>query len=619
VIEIIMTSSFLILIILVVRTLFKGKISARMQYVLWLLVAIRLLIPVNIIESDFSILNFTVSRSEAQAFLGEELNDSKYNIIVESPVSSLEKSDTSSQVSFSNDNNRELTKILSSAKQQNFVLFSIWVIGFFIFSSVFLVINLIYWRNLKRERIFLPEIKENLPVYLVNHASSPCLFGLFFPKIYVTQLALEENRLRYVLAHEMQHYRNLDYIWSMVRAICLAVYWFNPFVWIAAIASKQDCELACDEDTIRSLGEQERISYGRALVDLAVISNTTAKLGCIAVTMNGNNHWFKERIIRISKKPKILVRNIVILFVVLLIAMCSTFTGPKRMMGKEREDTSYIYGNSFRRYFSEGLAAQIKEDNDGYKVGYIDKEGKEVIPFIYGEDSRSFSEGLAAVEREHKLGYINEDGKEIINFVYDDARNFNGGLAAVKKEDKWGYIDQTGKEIIHFTYDYGWAFSEGVAAVEKDNKWGYIDKTGKEIIPFIYDDAAEFNEELAPVKKGDKYGFIDKTGKEVIPFIYDYARVFSDGLAGVEKSGKWGFIDKTGNETIPFIYENVRQFSEGLTPVQKNSKWGYIDKTGKEVIPFIYEDAEHFSENLAIVCNDGKPQYIRLPEEIAKE
>ena len=336
VIEMIITSSFLILIILIVRKLFKGKISARMQYALWILVALRLLVPVDIIKSDFSILNFTTNRSEAQAFSEKEINDSKHSIIVESPVSSFKKSTPKSQASFSDDNNKESTEFLASAKNQKLILFSVWLIGFLIFSSTFLVINLIYWKNLKRERIILlePDIKEKLPVYLVNNISSPCLFGLFAPKIYITQEALKENRLRYVLAHEMQHYRNLDYLWSIVREICIAIYWFNPFVWIAAIVSKQDCELACDEGTIKALGEQERINYGRSLVELAGISNTSLKLGCIAVTMNSNKHWFKERIIRISKKPKILVRNISILLVAIVIIIGSTFTGAKRSGGK---------------------------------------------------------------------------------------------------------------------------------------------------------------------------------------------------------------------------------------------------------------------------------------------
>lgn len=80
-----------------------------------------------------------------------------------------------------------------------------------------------------------------LPVYLVEGLSSPCLFGLFRPAIYLTPEAVEnETVLRHVLAHEATHYAHKDHIWSALRCTALALHWYNPLVWLAVSLSKAD-------------------------------------------------------------------------------------------------------------------------------------------------------------------------------------------------------------------------------------------------------------------------------------------------------------------------------------------------------------------------------------------
>ena len=69
---------------------------------------------------------------------------------------------------------------------------------------------------------------------------------------------------RYALAHELTHYRHLDHIWSLVRLVCLALWWFHPLVWAAAWLSRRDGELACDEGVLERLGSEHRLPYGRA-------------------------------------------------------------------------------------------------------------------------------------------------------------------------------------------------------------------------------------------------------------------------------------------------------------------------------------------------------------------
>lgn len=72
--------------------------------------------------------------------------------------------------------------------------------------------------------------------------------------------------LRHTVEHEITHFRHGDHFWSALRSVCIALHWYNPLVWWAAILSRNDAELACDEGTIRRIGEDARAEYGRTLI-----------------------------------------------------------------------------------------------------------------------------------------------------------------------------------------------------------------------------------------------------------------------------------------------------------------------------------------------------------------
>lgn len=103
-----------------------------------------------------------------------------------------------------------------------------------------------------------------------------------------------------------------------------------------------------------------------------------------------------------------------------------------------------------------------------------------VFTFQYVNTFKKFSEGLAAIERDGKQGYINKEGKNVIPCRYESAHNFSEGLAAKEWSGKWGFVDKTGKEVIPCIYKDVGDFSEGYAQVQRtwDGQWGFIDKNG---------------------------------------------------------------------------------------------------------------------------------------------
>ena len=251
--------------------------------------------------------------------------------------------------------------------------------------------------------------------------------------------------------------------------------------------------------------------------------------------------------------------------------------------------------------FSEGLANVKREGLNGF----IDTEGKEVIPCIY-DNVDEFSEGLAAVEKNGAWGFVDTEGKEVIPCIYDNVDEFSEGLAAVEKNGAWGFVDTEGKEVIPCIYDNVDEFSEGLAAIEKNGAWGYINKRGKDVIPCIFSIAGSFSEGYSSVRKDGFFGVIDKNGKEILPFLFDNVGPFIEGVMYISKAWKYGFINGKGDEIIPCVYDEVGSFNNGFAPVRNRFKWGMINKKGKEIVPCNYEEIEYCVEHLVKVKKDGK-------------
>lgn len=158
--------------------------------------------------------------------------------------------------------------------------------------------------------------------------------------------------------------------------------------------------------------------------------------------------------------------------------------------------------------------------------------------------------GLSLVGKGDKHGFVNKEGKLIVPLIYDEALTFSEGMAAVKANGKWGFIDSTGKEIVSLKYTDAMSFHDGFAVVSDGNKYGYIDKSGKIIIALQYDNARSFSEGLAPVMNSKmRWGYIDISNKIVIPYRFVMGDMFDEGLARVmDTGGTMYYIDKSGKK-----------------------------------------------------------------------
>ncbi len=309
--EILISSSVLIVVLTLLRVILRGRIRARVQYALWVLVALRLLVPVSLFSAP-------VSAAAVAAPLEKQIEaySSERRVTVEYPVTMGRAPDTGEVVH----------AVARDSVEPLDVLRWVWYGGMALTGAWFCYVNLrMAWR-LRRNREIL-SVDSPLPVYVAQGLASPCLFGLVKPAIYLTeQAASDGEQARQVVAHELTHRRQGDHIWALVRGVCLVVWWFDPLVWLAAALSRRDCELSCDEGTVKALGEDRRYDYGRTLLALATVKPGAATLLCAATTMTGGKSALAERI-RSLAKPKNSVPLCIAALMLALIAAGCAFTG----------------------------------------------------------------------------------------------------------------------------------------------------------------------------------------------------------------------------------------------------------------------------------------------------
>ena len=334
--EILLTSSALILALLALRQLFRRTVSRRMQYALWLLVLVRLLVPVNIGTLAHNVLSAAApvqavveerldtpvlyvqdgtERRPAQLLPGKESQGEPL-----SPPSDAAQSAPADEYSIVTPTYRTVT--LSEA------LTYAWYAGMAGVGAWFLFTNLRFARALRKARTPYRVEGCRYPVYLVSALPSPCLFGVLRPAVYLNEKALQSpDALRFVLAHEQTHARHLDPLWSLLRGVCLTVYWFDPLVWLAAVLSREDCELACDEGTLRALGADERAAYGKALLALVPVCDKPQNPLLGATTMTSGKRSLKERITRIAENRQAKAAAVFAVVALAALVCAVSFTG----------------------------------------------------------------------------------------------------------------------------------------------------------------------------------------------------------------------------------------------------------------------------------------------------
>lgn len=242
VLEISWQAGLIALAVMAVRPLLR-RAPRRAVCMLWLLVALRLLLPARLtVESPVSLQQ--PESPPIQAY--QELRQQE-KVYVSTPP-------------------EQRPEMAGPAAAQGFALLdqlpAIWLTGVGCM-ALYMALSLLRMRWRLRAA---PRIQDN--VYRCTDWSTPFVLGVLAPRIYVPETVSEQD-FPQVLAHERCHIRRWDHVWKPLAFLLLAVNWFNPVLWAAYVLLGRDMERACDEMVLKNATPAQRAAYSRALVACA--------------------------------------------------------------------------------------------------------------------------------------------------------------------------------------------------------------------------------------------------------------------------------------------------------------------------------------------------------------
>ncbi len=347
--EYLVTLSLLIMILLVVRGLFRKSISPTVMYALWLVVVVRLCLPFSLfqVEVDLPAWQETIPQ-EQQGHQGAadpgidpdtitpptsgapSMPDTPSVIIPTTPslpsvptVPAIPENPTvpgeDSLPDIPHIPDVPVTPEVPPAPPAPIdwmrVAVTVWIAGSSVLALWFAVTGIVYHHRLITHRTLYKTLRKT-KVYLTEDESAPCLAGVV-PAIYIPPVEMDEDARAFIVLHEYMHLRHGDHVWALVRILALIVHWWNPLVWAAVILSKRDAELACDHAVAAQLNRENRLEYARILLDTIPQKHRYA-VGLGSAPM-------KERILRLTKTQKNRILCVVLAVIITAAAVGCSF------------------------------------------------------------------------------------------------------------------------------------------------------------------------------------------------------------------------------------------------------------------------------------------------------
>ena len=281
----------LILFIVVIRALAIHRLPKTTFLALWMIAALRLLLP-------FSIpLTFNIH-------IGLDVFSDVVQELPSGNIASTLPGDSPPSYDIG-------TAVPSPATEHISTFEILWLVGVLLLAIYF---SISYFRSMRKFRMSIPDNTPYIQNWLAAHQisrplavrssdliSSPLTYGILRPVILLPK-QLDRNdpvALKYVLTHEYVHIRRFDAITKILFAAVLCIHWFNPLVWVMYVLANRDIELSCDAWVIRMMGEKNRSSYALMLIKMEERRN-----GMSALWNHFGKNAISERIEAIMKFKK---------------------------------------------------------------------------------------------------------------------------------------------------------------------------------------------------------------------------------------------------------------------------------------------------------------------------
>lgn len=367
-----------------VTKLFHNKIERRWRYAVWIALALRMLIPV-----DLSLPQplYTLPLPSETPQISFRTSAGGENSITAADVSAV---------------NQELTMPLEATVQKAAVRMDwskfwrllpwIWLTGalawIFWFSAVYFHQRRQWmrwsyrpngaqlWKNLHRVQNDL-RIQQKIEIRICKKIHSPVMMGLFHPKLMMPEGTYTEKELRYIFCHELFHLKRRDLWIKYLMVLVRAIHWFNPLVLLMCRGMDEDIEILCDAQVVKKMNQEERRQYGEVLLKHMV--RRTDERNMLSTCFGSRLRQIRERLIYVMKSGRIRKGyglGAFLLIAVLLVSLLASCEREKTPEPAERVEEnaaqmaqSYLsIMNSLDEQFGSTLLTYETEGNVSYRL-----------------------------------------------------------------------------------------------------------------------------------------------------------------------------------------------------------------------------------------------------------
>lgn len=407
-----LSGSILAVLIFIIKPLIKYKLSKTIQYYIWIVVLLRLIIPFSfegsIMNNVFYHHSTTIEKSTQGTVLpitGIEGNPS--NSSTDSILPNVSENVAKGVYNGDADHSRYFRDLF------NQYVLSLWLLGIIIALTVNLISYARFSKSLRQtnkpateeQNIILtgllhPKGQDKVRLVRNRFVSTPMLIGILKPWIIIPDSNFHEEQLKYMLLHELVHLRRFDLAIKWLTMIVASIHWFNPLMYFLKKEINHACELACDEAVIQNLNQAEKQAYGDTLI--SVVAEQRYPLGVLQATMCEEKKSLKERLITIMNHTKKSKR--VIAFSVLLLGFvifCAIYLGAGVGIGKDTPPNIYTPDTNIDVLLAQIMSSPKESSKPGdyiatHKVEYdaIIKMDIKALPYLFSEFEKGGQTGL---------------------------------------------------------------------------------------------------------------------------------------------------------------------------------------------------------------------------------
>ncbi len=507
-------AAVIIVLILFMKAAFKEKLSARWHYSIWFLLVIRLIIPYTPDFSEnldgFVLRNQGDIRVQTEEYAAGSTDmkadsanneveqaseyNAGYNLTITDEKDAIKNSENEK-----NSNSRIKQAIMEIASK-------IWLVGVALLLLYILIINCLMSCRIRMTSVTagsndirdileyckkLLNVRRDIPVVYQNHIKTPAISGVFKTKMLIPAGILDQlsaDEIRYVILHELCHFKRRDMMVGMLQILLSVINWFNPFVWYAFNKMREDREPVCDEMVLSYINPDERRNYAETLIKILKCFSENRWVCSMANMSQGSveNMEWRLKLINILKKRSV-IPGVVIALVTITLGVAGIFIINSHLSFIKPVD-SVSAGPADTNQAAAPVSAVDEEIPTRGKI--LDRNGKVLVVSIpadiialnpreikaSGHDAGAIAENLAdflALEKEEVLEKVTASSayeiikrkvdKETGNKIREWVRNSNIKGIMVDEDSKRYYPNNNlAAHVIGFTgIDDG-----GVAGIE---------------------------------------------------------------------------------------------------------------------------------------------------------